>query len=69
MLAFMSVANAVAPTDEQTELIQQLDFWIVQAYTIGLSRAMLVLAGVCFISAGVVYVGLRKSKKYEELEA
>jgi MFS family permease len=61
--------SVIAPTDEQTELIQQLDFWIVQAYTIGLSRAMLVLAGVCFISAGVVYVGLRKSKKYEELEA
>jgi hypothetical protein len=61
--------SVIAPTEEQTELIQQLDFWIVQAYTIGLSRAMLVLAGVCFISAGVVYVGLRKSKKYEELEA
>jgi DHA2 family methylenomycin A resistance protein-like MFS transporter len=60
--------SVLAPTEEQTALFQQIDFWIVQAYTTGLSRAMLVLAAVCLISAAVVIVGLRKSQKYEELD-
>jgi hypothetical protein len=60
--------SVLAPTEEQTELLQQIDFWIVQAYTTGLSRAMLVLAAVCLISAAIVYVGLRKNKKSAESE-
>ena len=55
--------SIVSPTEEQTQFIQQIDFWIVQAYTVGLSRAMLFLGGVCLFSAAVVYVGLRNFKK------
>jgi DHA2 family methylenomycin A resistance protein-like MFS transporter len=55
--------SVLAPTEEQTEFMQQIDFWIVQAYTVGLSRAMLVLAAVCLVSAAAVYVGLRRHKR------
>jgi MFS family permease len=61
--------SVLAPTEEQTELLQQVDFWIVQAYTTGLSRAMLVLAAVCLISAAIVYVGLRRIERVEESES
>jgi MFS family permease len=55
--------SIVAPSEEQTQFLQQIDFWIVQAYTVGLSRAMLILGIVCLFSAVVVYVGLRSFKK------
>lgn len=61
--------SIVMPAEEQVEILQQIDYWIVQAYTIGLSRAMLVLALVCLFSAAIIYVGLKKSKRVEELEA
>ena len=54
--------SVVVPAEEQTEFLQRIDFLIVQAYIIGLSRAMLVLAIVCLFSAAVVYIGLRNVK-------
>ena len=52
--------SILAPSEEEVELFSQIDFWIKRAYSTGLSRAMLVLAVVCLISAVIVYVGLRK---------
>jgi hypothetical protein len=46
--------SIVAPGEEQAEILQQIDFWIVQAYTTGLAQAMLVLAAVCLFSAAIV---------------
>lgn len=60
--------SILLPPEEQAALLKQIDYWIIQAYTTGLSRALLVLALVCLISAGIVYAGLRKSKKANELE-
>lgn len=59
--------SVVVPAEEQTEFLQRIDFLIVQSYTIGLSRAMLVLAIVCLFSAAVVYIGLRDVKNLSNL--
>jgi MFS family permease len=54
--------SVVVPAEEQAQFLQRIDFLIVQSYTTGLSRAMLVLAIVCLFSAAVVYIALRKTK-------
>ena len=55
--------SILLPAEEETAFLQQIDFWIVQSYTVGLSRAMLVLGIVCLFSAAVVYIGLRASDR------
>lgn len=60
--------SILAPAEEQAQFLEQIDFWIVQAYITGLSRAMLVLGMVCLLSAAVVYVGLHNYKISSELE-
>lgn len=61
--------SIIVPGEEQTEILHQIDFWIVQAYTTGLAQAMLVLAAVCLFSAAIVYLGLRNTRISEEREA
>ena len=58
--------SVVSTSDEQIDLLREIDFWLVQAYITGLSRAMLVLGLVCLFSAAVVYVGLRDAQKGNE---
>jgi DHA2 family methylenomycin A resistance protein-like MFS transporter len=60
--------SIVAPSEEQAQFLQVIDHWIVRAYTIGLSQAMLVLGLVCLFSAAIVFIGLRNYKKSGELE-
>jgi len=58
--------SVVSTSDEQIDLLREIDFWLVHAYITGLSRAMLVLGLVCLFSAAVVYVGLRDAQKGNE---
>jgi hypothetical protein len=51
--------SLVAVPEDQIDLLKEIDFWLVQAYITGLSRAMLVLGIVCLFSAAIVYVGLK----------
>jgi MFS family permease len=60
--------SILAPAEEQAKILQQIDYWIVQAYITGLSRAMLVLGLVCLFSAAIVYIGLRDYKKSDGLD-
>lgn len=60
--------SIIAPAEEQAQILQQIDYWIVQAYITGLSRAMLVLSVVCLFSAAIVYLGLRNYKESDEPE-
>jgi DHA2 family methylenomycin A resistance protein-like MFS transporter len=55
--------SVVSASDEQIDLLREIDFWLVQAYVTGLSRAMLVLGIVCLFSAAIVYVGLRGAQE------
>jgi len=60
--------SIVALTEEKTQLLKMVDYWIVQAYITGLSRALLVLSLVCMFSAAIIYVGLHNEKKASEIE-
>ena len=51
--------SVLSTADENIDLLREIDYWLVQAYVTGLSRAMLVLGIVCLFSAAIVYVGLR----------
>ena len=54
--------SVLSTADENIDLLREIDYWLVQAYITGLSRAMLVLGIVCLFSAAIVYVGLHDSK-------
>lgn len=54
--------SLVIPPKVQTEILQDVDYFLKRAYLMGLSQTMLVIAGVCVLSAIVVYVGLRNQK-------
>ncbi len=45
------------------QMLELISPRIGYAYTVGLSRAMLVLAGVCVFGAFLVYVGLRADRE------
>lgn len=51
--------SVLSTSDEQIDLLREIDFWLVQAYVTGLSQAMLVLGIVCLFSAAIVYIGLK----------
>lgn len=51
--------SVLSTAEENIDLLREIDYWLVQAYITGLSRAMLVLGIVCLLSAAIVYVGLR----------
>jgi MFS transporter, DHA2 family, methylenomycin A resistance protein len=57
--------SVVFASEEQTDLLREIDFWLLKAYVTGLSRAMLVLGIVCLFSAAIVYIGLSKSEQGE----
>jgi MFS family permease len=50
---------ASLPADVQETIALSFEYIIKEAYVLGLSRAMLVLAALCLISAGVVYLAVR----------
>jgi MFS family permease len=54
--------SVLSTSEEQIDLLREIDFWLVQAYVAGLSQAMLVLGFVCLFSAAIVYVGLRNTR-------
>lgn len=55
--------SILASKPEQLEALQRVDYLIRQAYSTGLSYAMLVLAAVCLLSAAVIYISLRRNKQ------
>jgi hypothetical protein len=59
--------SVVSTSDEQIDLLREIDFWLVQAFVTGLSRAMLVLGLVCLFSAAIVYVGLRDTRSETDI--
>ncbi len=61
--------SVLSTADENIDLLREIDYWLVQAYITGLSRAMLVLGIVCLFSAAIVYVGLHDSKPGNSLSA
>jgi hypothetical protein len=63
ILARSEEISIIAPSDEEVEIFRQIDFWIKRAYSTGLSRAMLVLAAVCLVSAVIVYIGLHRNNQ------
>lgn len=56
------VFKSLIPSDVLAWMSTQVTVWIQDAYIYGLSRAMLLLSGVCLISAAVVYFGLYRSE-------
>ena len=54
---------AAMPETTQKEILYELDYFFKKAYIMGASWAMLTLAGICVISAVLVYVGLKVKKK------
>jgi hypothetical protein len=51
---------ASLPAEVQEAVTLSFEYIIKEAYVLGLSRAMLALAALCLISAGVVYLALRQ---------
>ena len=51
---------ASLPAGVRDAVAQSFEHTIKQAYVLGLSRAMLALAALCLVSAGVVYLALRQ---------
>lgn len=72
LLSIVEASNELAlilPGEQPSEVRQQIELLLHQAYVSGLSFAMLALAGVCLLSAAIVYLSLRNSKTVESLES
>lgn len=55
--------SLVFPPEAEEGILYGIDYFIKKAYIIGLSQAMLTLAGTCVISAILVYFGLKVRKE------
>ena len=66
MMHFISASEELAlamPEKTQKEILYGLDYFFKKAYIMGISQAMLTLAGICVFSAVLVYFGLKIKKK------
>jgi hypothetical protein len=54
--------SLVFPPEAEEGILYGIDYFIKKAYIIGLSQAMLTLAGTCVFSAILVYFGLKVRK-------